>query len=126
MKSMRAFCLCLLVLVYGMPLPALAQGGPEILSLPDGQVGAVYRVNIADVLRDTYHLKLETDARATLFRWALAQGEMPPGLIVRANGTIIGMPRASRVEPYQFQLKVSDLLAPQGGALKLDFSLAIS
>ncbi len=126
MKSMRAFCLSLLVLVYGLPLPALAQEAPEIFSLPDGQVGVAYRVNIADVLRDTYHLKLETDARASLFRWALAQGEMPPGLIVRANGMIIGTPRATRAEPYRFQIKVLDLSLPRGEALGVDFSIEIS
>lgn len=126
MKVFSALCLALAVLLCGMPLSVSAQESLTVFAVPDGIVGEAYRANIATVLRENYQLRLETNSRASIFRWSVPQGEVPPGLIVRANGTIVGSPRVARAEPYLFQLKVVDLSTPQGAALTLDFSLAIS
>jgi hypothetical protein len=101
------------------PVAALAQEASAVFAVPDGVVGEPYRANIATVLRENYQLKLETNSRASIFRWAVVQGDVPPGLIVRANGTIVGSPRVARAEPYRFQVKVVDLATPQGAALTL-------
>ena len=126
MKMFGALFLALVVLLNGMPLSVFAQESPTVFAVPDGIVGKPYRTNIATVLREKYQLRLETDSRASLFRWSVCQGDVPPGLVVRANGTIVGSPRVARADPYRFQLKVVDLSTPQGAALTLDFSLAIT
>ncbi|MDX6444292.1 MAG: hypothetical protein QOH71_1366 [Blastocatellia bacterium] len=126
MKTFGVLFLSLLMLLYGMPVTATAQGSREVFALPDGTTGEAYRVNIEAILRERYQLKLETDARASVFRWALAQGEVPPGLFVRANGTIVGSPRVSRAEPYRFQLKVLDLSQSKADALTIDFTIVVS
>ncbi len=126
MKIFGALFLALVVLLNGMPLSVFAQESPTVFAVPDGIVGEPYRANLATVLRENYQLRLETNSRASLFRWSVGQGDVPPGLIVRANGTIVGSPRVARAEPYRFQLKVVDLSSRQGAALTLDFSIAIA
>jgi hypothetical protein len=113
MKPIRALSLTLLIVFYGMPLPVLAQKMPETFSLPPAIAGEPYRANILSVLRDNYRLKLETDARSSSFRWALAGNGLPPGLVLRPNGAILGIPHVPRDEPYQFQLKVLDVSLPK-------------
>lgn len=126
MKPIRALSLILLIVFYGMPLPVLAQEMPETFSLPTAIAGEPYRANILSVLRDNYRLKLETDARSSSFHWALAAFGLPPGLVLRTNGTILGIPRVPRDEPYQFQLKVRDVSLAKGDVLRLDFRLTVS
>lgn len=126
MKTLRVWSISLLMLVYGIPITAFAQAGPEAFSLPDGIAGETYRASLESVLRVRYGLKLETGASASVFRWALLTGEIPPGLVVRANGIVIGTPRAPRDESYRFQLKVVDLATPSAEALRLDFNVKIS
>jgi hypothetical protein len=125
MKLIRVICLSLLILFYGMPLPAHAQTTTETFSLPDVRAGEVYRINIESVLRDKYRLRLETPANSTLFRWAFKGGELPPGLILRPNGTLSGTPRAARAQPYNFQVKVINVGMPGAEALILDLSLNV-
>src|SRR5438552_721870 len=125
MKTIKVLTLILLIVLYGMPLSVPAQGPAEVFALPDATAGEAYRANIEAVLRDKYRLKLETDARASVFRWALVGGQTPPGLVIRANGTVMGSPRIPRAEPYQFQVKVLDLSLPHGEALILDFSIFV-
>ena len=126
MKVFGALSLALVVLLYGMPLSAFAQDSSTVFTLPGGTAGEAYRANTAKVLRENYQLGLETSSRASVFRWSLAQGEIPPGLIMRTNGTIVGMPRTGRAEPYRFQLKVVDVSTPNRAALTLEFSMTIS
>lgn len=126
MKVFGTLSLALVVLLYGMPLSAFAQESTTVFTLPAGTAGEAYRANTATVLRETYHLRLETNSRASVFRWSVAHGEIPAGLIVRTNGTIVGSPRVARAEPYRFQLKVVDVSIPNSAALTLDFSLMIS
>lgn len=126
MKQVCAVILSVVLLTYAMPLSVLAGGPPSIFSLPDGVAGTAYRASIPDLLRDTYRLKLESNARASVFRWTVAQGELPPGLTVRANGSVVGVPRNARVDPYTFQLRVFDISSPGSAALTLDFSMMIS
>jgi hypothetical protein len=130
MKRIRILFLIALVMLYGMPVTAFAQTTPgettpAVFSLPTGTAGEVYRASIETVLRDGYRLKLETDARTSIFRWAVVSGELPPGLMLRANGIIIGVPRVSRDEPYRFKLKVLDTRVIGGAALMLDFSIVV-
>src|SRR5258708_36484752 len=112
MKTIRILSLSFLVIMYGFPVTVFAQTIPEMFSLPDGAVGQQYNANIEAVLRDKYHLKLETDARTSVFRSAVLTGELPAGLFLRANGTIIGTPRAARDGLYQFQRKAVDIAVP--------------
>ena len=74
-----------LLMLY--PVAALAQEASTVFAVPDGIVGELYRANVATVLRENYHLRLETSSRVSVFRWSFGQGEVPPGLVVRANGT---------------------------------------
>lgn len=126
MKLIRVLSLSLLVVMHGMPLPALAQNVPATFNLPECRAGEVCRVNIVSVLREKYGLRLETDARAPAFRWALADGELPPGLVLRANGTIVGTPRRARTELYPFEVKVIQANAPGVEALKFGLTMSIS
>jgi hypothetical protein len=126
MKTLRAFVLSLLTVFSGMPFPGLVQAKPELFRLPDGVVGQVYRVNIEGILRDTYRLRLETDAGASVFHWTMASGEMPQGLTLRPNGTIHGTPRVSRETSYQFQVKVTNVGVRGMEPLQIDFAIAIA
>lgn len=125
MKAIRILSAILLIALFGIPLRALAQNAPEVFALPDGIAGGPYQANIQTVLREKYQLKLETDVSASVFRWSFAGGEMPPGLVVRPTGTIVGTPRVSRDEPYRFQVKVVDLAYAGSEALRLDLILTI-
>jgi hypothetical protein len=68
MRIIRVISLSLVVIFYGMPLPAYGQSSPESFSLPDCRAGEVYHVNIESVLRDKYRLRLESDSSTPLFR----------------------------------------------------------
>ena len=124
MRLIRVLSMCVLIALYGTPLPARANDLPKLFVLPDGQVTEAYRVSIEKVLIERYGLKLETGRRTALFKWSFADGEIPPGLIMRPSGTLAGMPRAPRDEPYQFRVKVTDASAA-GGVLILSLSLKV-
>lgn len=126
MRTTSAASLCLLVLLYGLPLNAMAQERQDPFDLPEALAGEVYRVNVVDVLRDGYHLKLDSGARTSVFRWALADGQLPPGIFVRPNGVITGTPRAHRAEPFRFSVKVSDATIAGSDPLVLTFELTVS
>ena len=126
MKLARNIILVWLIVVFAMPLPVLAlQTGTETFVLPEGTSGGAYQSSIPVVLREKYQLKLETGASASIFRWAFLSGDMPPGLIVRPNGTVIGTPRVPREEPYRFQVKVIDLAYAGSEALRVDLEITI-
>lgn len=126
MQLIRVLSLCLLAILHGMLLPIRAQVAPETFLLPDAQAAEAYRVSIEQVLNESYGLKLETGRRRSSFRWALSDGEMPPGLSMRPTGTIAGVPRAPREEPYHFRIRVIDISVAGPDPLILDFSLKVN
>lgn len=74
MRIIRVISLSLVVIFYGLPLPAHGQSS-ESFSLPDCRAGEVYHVNIESVLRDKYSLRLESDSSTPVFRDAEASDE---------------------------------------------------
>lgn len=125
MKTLRVLTFTLLMALYGIAATTRAQEATQILSLPQGSVGKIYRASIETVLRDQ-GMRLQSEVRAPVFRWTFAGGELPPGLVLRPNGTIIGTPRVPRETPYQFKLKVFDGMAPMSVGLLLEFNLTIN
>lgn len=125
MNTLRITFITVVMSCYGLPVPVVAQTTVEF-NLPGATAGKLYSVNVAGVLRDTYHLKVETDSRTSVLRWAFAGGEMPPGLGIRANGTLFGTPRQSRAEPYRFEVSVVDLTIADSQPLKVDFNLTVT
>jgi hypothetical protein len=126
MKTARTLFLGLLLFLNGMPVTVFAQAAPQIFALPDAVAGERYRASVATVLSDTYHLKLESDGQTPIYRWIAAPGELPPGLLIRPNGSIVGVPRLARAEPYRFKLNVLDTSSPRSEPLTLDFTMTIS
>jgi len=125
MKPFRLL-LCVLIICQGLTPPAFAQEPLNIFVIPDAQVSSLYRVSIEKVLKDKYGLRLEAGQSAAVFRWTLADGELPPGLTLRPNGTIIGTPRAARPEPYVLQVNVVQAATPGAGPLRLAISLSVA
>src|SRR5947209_3084780 len=105
MKLLRSLILSLLVILYGAPLTTRARAAAEVFALPDGRVAESYQTNIEAVLRDRYRLKIDTGTRPSILQWAFVDGEMPPGVTLRADGTITGTPKASRSQPFHFRVK---------------------
>src|SRR5688500_4274397 len=69
MKKVCAVILSVVLLACAMPLSVLAVEPPSVFALPDGVAGSAYRASIPEILRDTYRLKLQSNARASVFRW---------------------------------------------------------
>jgi hypothetical protein len=126
MKLTLRCLLCVILLAQGVPFTVHSQEAPDVYALPDGKAGERYVANIATVLGQNYALRVETGRRTSVFRWTLDAGELPPGIFVRPNGTISGMPRSPREEPYIFSLKVADAATLHSTALVLNFSLKVS
>jgi hypothetical protein len=112
------------VLIVVLPASILAQGSSQSFSLPDARAGEAYRVELETVLSGRYGLRLESGARNAIIRWALADGDLPPGLSVRTDGTIIGQPDIARTDPYRFRLRVVDV-SVKDEELLLDFTLVV-
>jgi hypothetical protein len=126
MKLFQSLILSLLIIFHALPLPAQAATKAEVFALPDGCVGETYQTDVEAVLRDTYRLKIETGVSRSILQWALAEGELPPGLAIRTDGKIVGTPRLQRPEPYQFRVKVADM-SPSGSVpLLVPLSLSIA
>jgi len=81
----------------------IAQPAPPVItttSLPDGTVGKAYPVT-----------QLQASGGQLPYRWTLASGALPPGLLLSGTGTISGTPKASGTQPtktYAFTVKVTD------------------
>jgi len=105
-------------------LTAAAQEGPRVFSLPDAYAGEAYRINAEDVLRDKYGLKLESGSRTAIIQWSLADGEVPPGISLRTDGTIDGTPSSGRDTGYRFRLRIVDV-SMKNEELPVDFTLAV-
>ena len=126
MKLLQSLSLSLLIILYGVPLSALGAATVEFFALPDSRVGEQYQADIEAVLRDTYRLKIETGVSRSILQWALAEGELPPGLAVRTDGKIVGTPRFHRAEPYQFRVKVADMSVSGSDPLSVPLSLSVA
>ena len=115
-----------LLLISLLPLsPAVAQELPQEFSLPVARLGEDYRVEIESVLRDTYRLRVDAGKANAVVMWSLSSGEVPAGLSVRTDGTIIGnASKAARIGPYQFSLKAVDMTV-RDEPLELRFSLEV-
>jgi Putative Ig domain len=105
-------------------IPSSAQERPHVFALPDARMGEAYRVNIEDVLRDKYGLKLEAGTSRAILLWSVADGDIPAGISMRTDGTVAGTPATTRVDDYQFRLRVVDA-SVKDEELLLAFSLAI-
>jgi hypothetical protein len=102
----------------------VAQDQPRVFSLPDAHASEAYRTNAEDVLRDKYGLKLESGSRTAIIQWCLVEGELPPGISLRTDGSIIGTPTSSRDEGYRFRLKIVDV-SVKNEELFVDFTLPV-
>ncbi len=101
----------------------VAQEQPRVFSLPVAYASEAYRTNAEDVLRDKYGLKLESGARTAIIQW-YPEGELPPGISLRTDGTIIGTPTSSRDGGYRFRLKIVDV-SVKNEELLVDFTLPV-
>jgi len=118
-KSLRT-SIFLLILIGFVSVRAAAQ----TFELPDARTGDNYRVQIDQVLRDTYRLKLETGSRDATIQWSVENGDLPPGLSVRTDGVISGMLGASRDRAFAFRLRAQDANA-KDDALILEFVINV-
>jgi hypothetical protein len=110
----------LTVLTLTVPITAIAQ----TFELPEARAGEHYRVQIQQVFRDAYRLKLETGSQDAVIQWALENGDLPPGLAVRADGFILGKPDASRDGAFAFRLRAQDTAA-KNDTLVLEFVIKL-
>jgi hypothetical protein len=113
----------ILILFFVPTLSAVAQQ-PQEFVLPTAHVGEDYRAEIESVLRDKYQLRLESGKLNAVILWTTAVGDVPAGLSVRTDGTVIGRPTDVRAGIYQFSLKAVDM-AMRDEPLELRFSLEV-
>ena len=97
----------------------------QLFELPNARVGENYRVEISQVLRDTYRLRLKTENQNAAVQWALASGSLPQGLSVRADGFIVGKPGDIADKTYVFRASATDAAA-QNDVLVLEFALKLN
>ena len=107
----RIFALVVLLILQTLPITALAQQEARVFVLPVASASGLYQINIEQVLRENYGLKLSTTAEAQSFRWYFYSGALPLGLKITPGGNIVGRPRGARPEPYKFKAKVLDASA---------------
>lgn len=101
-----------------------AQELPQEFSLPVSRLGEDYRVEVEGVLRDKYRLRVDAGRPDAVVVWAMSSGELPAGLSLRTDGTIMGNAKDAHVGPYQFSLKAVDM-AVRDEALELRFSIEV-
>jgi hypothetical protein len=111
----------LLVLV---PASVTAQQPAQVFALPEAHAGEGYRVELETVLRERYGLRIESGARNAIIQWALADGDVPAGISVRTDGTIIGQPDVAHADAYRFRLRVIDV-SVKDEQLLIDVSLVV-
>jgi len=115
----------ILLIISLLPLSsAVAQDVPQEFSLPVARLNEDYRVEIESVLRDKYRLRVDAEKPNAVVMWTMAAGELPPGLSIRTDGTIIGNAKEAQVGPYQFSLKAVDM-AVRDEPLELRFSMEV-
>jgi hypothetical protein len=75
---------------HSCPIPDYDQPPiPSATRLPDGRVGAIYNERIPG---------------AAAAGMALESGQLPPGLVLRADGKIVGMPTQPATAPFVFEV----------------------
>ncbi|HEY0376399.1 MAG TPA: hypothetical protein VGC87_05515 [Pyrinomonadaceae bacterium] len=126
MKLIRLLSLSLSLVLCGTPLAAAAETAPGVFTLPEGRVAEAYHADIEAVLRERYQMKVETGVRNSILQWSLLDGELPPGLTVRTDGTLDGVPKSYREQPYQFTVKVIDMSVNDSGPLVIPLSLSVT
>jgi hypothetical protein len=125
MKLTRMLILISFIVVQQFPVTARAQTQSEIFVLPSGYAGEPYQKNIEAMLREKYNLKLEAGSRSSAFQWSFAGGELPSGLEVKADGTIVGTPDIDADKIFAFRARVADTSSANAEPLELRFSLSI-
>lgn len=121
------FCRLISLFVFLFALGASnasAQQPTQVFALPESHAGEGYRVELETVLRERYGLRLESGARNAIIQWAFADGDLPAGISVRTDGTILGQPETSRADAYRFRLRVVDVSA-KSDDLIVDFEIVV-
>lgn len=113
MKPYQRHSILLLMLFFLVGTNAIAQEQPREFALPAARLGEDYRVEIEGVLRDKYQLRLESGNAHAVILWTTISGELPPGLSVRTDGTIIGNAKEARTGLYQFSLRTAPPMRPE-------------
>ncbi|HKO98901.1 MAG TPA: hypothetical protein VJU86_18010 [Pyrinomonadaceae bacterium] len=116
--AMTLFVLTVLTVI--IPITAIAQ----TFELPEAHAGEHYRVQIEQVLRDSYRLKLEKGSKDAVIQWAAENGDLPPGLSIQNDGFILGKPDASRDRAFAFRLRAHDPAA-KNDALVIEFVINV-
>jgi hypothetical protein len=126
-KQMEKNSTCLILFFVLLFLLAPAVKGQEQLqefALPVARLGEDYRTEIERVLRDKYRLQLQAGRPDAVILWTIGSGEIPAGLSVRTDGTIVGNSKDARAGLYQFSLKAFDM-AVRDEPLEIHFSLEV-
>jgi len=124
MKTYRSRLILFLIQFFLSVSGVLAQEKSQEFALPVAHVGEGYRAEIESVLREKYQLRLESGNANGVILWTMVSGEVPSGLSVRTDGTVIGRPNEVRAGIYQFSLKAVDM-AVRDEPLELHFSLEV-
>ena len=111
MKTFVSVSLALILVLCNLTL-AFAQERPQVFALPDARAGETYLVRFETLLRERYRLRLDTASKGSILQWAFADGELPPGLTVRTDGTISGIAKPEQAQSYRFRVKVIDAALP--------------
>ena len=105
MKTLHARTIVLLGLLSVISIAVAAQEPRQVFNLPEARVGELYRADIESVLRDKYRLQIEAGTKTAIIQWALADGELTPGLALGTDGNLTGTPVRSRKERIHFGSK---------------------
>jgi hypothetical protein len=97
-KSTRVLLLLLLLITLTLPSAVRAQTTP--LRLDDARVDAAYELQFG----------AEGTTKPTVWRIA-SNSQLPPGLVLDANGRLHGKPTTAQLEPYVFTIEVFDAAA---------------
>ncbi len=108
MRHLTTVSLVAFLLVQVLPISTWAQKQPDIFTLPTAQVMTSYEVNINQILRDDYKLKLSSNSQPQSLRWYVESGALPFGLRISPDGNIVGKPRRARAEAYIFKVGVQE------------------
>jgi hypothetical protein len=55
-----------------------------------------------------YHVALKTEGGIAPLHWQKKSGDLPPGISLSPDGVLDGTPTQGRIEPFTFELEVSD------------------
>ena len=91
-----------------------------VFPLASGRVGEPYRQSIEDVLNEDYDRKFSGTQGS--IEWVLLEN-LPPGLKLKSDGTITGIPQSHQSQPYRFRVKVTDQSMRGAEPLELSFTI---